>query len=91
MLRLDRLSISNGGSPRHNPKHATEHPRRVASRWLDLDDVCAPVGQYSARGRGRYPYAELDDLDALHWSGNRKSLTETLYTLSAICNLGGFA
>ena len=51
-------------------EHPAEHPRRIARRWLDLDDVGAPVGENPARGWTGHPHPEFDDLDALQRSGH---------------------
>ena len=72
MLRLPRLSISNGGlNGRSPPSIASELPGRVARRWLDLHDVGAPVGEQPAGGGARDPHAELDDANTLHRSRHR--------------------
>ena len=83
MLRLPRLSISNGGLDAVlDAEHPAEHAGRVARRRLDLDDVGAPVGQHSAGGGARHPDAEFDDHDALHRSGHRHPF-QTLYKYSS--------
>ncbi len=69
MLRLERLSISNGGlTPRSQPSIRPNMPPRVTGRRLDLDDVGAPVGQDAGRGRSGHPDPELDDFDAFYRS-----------------------
>jgi hypothetical protein len=56
-------------------QHPAEHPRRIACRWFELDDVRAPVGQYSARRRASHPNAQLDDFHAFHRSDHGKTVT----------------
>ncbi len=56
--------------PVFDAEHAAEHPRRIARRRLDLDDVSTPVGEYPACRWTCHPYAEFDDVDALHRSGH---------------------
>ena len=61
MLRLERLSMSNGGlDPSPRPIIAPKS-RPVAGGRFDLDDVSTPVGQNSAGRRSGHPHPEFDD------------------------------
>src|SRR6185503_13486889 len=70
-------------------EHPAEHARGIAVRRLDLDDVGAPVGEYSAGRRTGYPDAEFDDLDALQRSGHHHPFREPLYNSRQFCKHGG--
>ena len=49
---------------------AAEHPleasRRIAARWLDLDDVGTPVGQNASGSRAGHPHAQLHNTNSGH-------------------------
>ena len=76
MLRLERLSISNGGLRAVvEAEHPAERPAGVTGRRFDLDDVGAPVGHDAAGRRSGHPHAELDNLDPVQRSRHRGNTT----------------
>src|SRR5260370_783059 len=72
------VHLQRRADPTFEAEHAAEHPRRIARRRLDLDDIRTPVGEYPACRRTRDPYAEFDNIDTLQWSGHGHP-SEALY------------
>ncbi len=86
MLRLPRLSISNGGLTPSSMPSIRPNMRAGSPVGGSILMTSAPQSARIPPAAGtRHPNAEFDDLDALHRSGHRHPLSHALYNSRLFC------